>query len=276
MKSGVLEKTEALRASLSLPSRLPVLSMADHGGRVLAIDSANAVFLSVDRGEHWLPVPAQWAGRAVKADLVRFSGGPFRLESPKMALRAQPDAVTVPTPAAAFPAKPAPSSTAISSSSAAEASREQSAGDQLTGIVTDFSGTAVPGATVTLSDEGKGQATKKTAVTGADGGYLFRGLPAARYSLETAAPGFQRQKTSSVEVSDAGVNVRNVTLQVGAMSETVEVSGNAVTIESDRATPLAKAGGRNAAAPAAFPVFAITTDSGEQWTSADGMTWKRK
>jgi len=53
-------------APVMLPSGFEALSVAPSAGRVIAIDSAGALFLSEDAGKHWQPVRAQWTGRAVQ------------------------------------------------------------------------------------------------------------------------------------------------------------------------------------------------------------------
>ena len=49
-----------------LPSGLDTISSAVMLGRILAVDSAGAVFLSRDAGRHWEPVSTQWTGKAVE------------------------------------------------------------------------------------------------------------------------------------------------------------------------------------------------------------------
>ena len=47
-----------------------MLSIVSNAHRQLAIDTAGALFRSDDAGVTWLPVPAQWTGRAVKVALL--------------------------------------------------------------------------------------------------------------------------------------------------------------------------------------------------------------
>jgi hypothetical protein len=51
---------------LKLPSGLNAVSSAGTMGRLLALDPAGAVFLSLDAGKHWDPVQPQWTGRAIE------------------------------------------------------------------------------------------------------------------------------------------------------------------------------------------------------------------
>ena len=48
-----------------LPSGTEALSTASSATRVIAIDTAGALFLSIDDGKHWEPIATQWTGRAV-------------------------------------------------------------------------------------------------------------------------------------------------------------------------------------------------------------------
>ncbi|MGB9076673.1 MAG: carboxypeptidase regulatory-like domain-containing protein [Terracidiphilus sp.] len=288
--NNALKKAEAVEAELALPSGLPVLSMASRGQQVLAIDARNAVFLSVDAGQHWRAVPAHWAGRAVNAELVSYgSGGGFGVGGGRIAtfasesgaLQRQQAGVAAHQNAAGAEADRKMDTLQASNvgSAAAKApgsaSPSQSGNGRLTGTVTDRSGAAVAGATVTVSDaEGK---TAGTVVTDRDGGYLVEGLATGAYDVKTEAQGFERQVAKDVSVKGAEPAVENVTLNVGASTETVQVSASSPTLETDSVmlvTPAAQKAKTKAAAAA--PVFAITTDSGEQWTSFDGLQWKRK
>ena len=51
---------------LKLPSGLTTVSSAAVLNRLLAVDSAGALYLSVDAGKHWDAVPVQWTGKAIE------------------------------------------------------------------------------------------------------------------------------------------------------------------------------------------------------------------
>ncbi len=55
-----------LTKHLKLPSGLASISSAAVFNRLLAVDSAGSLFLSVDAGKHWDTVPVQWAGKAIE------------------------------------------------------------------------------------------------------------------------------------------------------------------------------------------------------------------
>jgi hypothetical protein len=92
----------------------------------------------------------------------------------------------------------------------------------LTGIVTDPSGAVIPGARITLTDVGK--QFEYTAVTDAVGRYLLRSLPPSTYDLKIEAPGFTTVVQNGIVLTvNQSANV-NVSMQVGAAAQTVEVS----------------------------------------------------
>jgi Carboxypeptidase regulatory-like domain/Putative zinc-finger len=280
-----LKKIDALRVALTLPSRLPVLSMVAQGSQVLAIDTANAVFLSADQGQHWRNVPVPWPGRAVKAELVAY-GGQQGAPGGQVVSFAAANSVSahrqVAAPVPSNQGLPPPTDqkdSAVMAQDGSTAPPDQTATNQLTGAVTDPTGAPIPGATVQLS--GTRDQTTRTAVTDRDGAYLLDGLAAGTYSMETRAPGFAPSRTGQVSVTDAKPNVQNVRLNPGSASETVEVASDPglVALETQSMTPSGKAPRRQSARSAALAapsMFEITTDSGEQWTSADGMNWTRK
>jgi TonB family protein len=93
----------------------------------------------------------------------------------------------------------------------------------LTGSVFDASGAAVPGATVLLNNvHGKNQ---EIARSGDAGEYQFASLPAGKYDVEVKAPGFALYQRHSVELSPASPVHLDVNLDLGSVSEAVEVVG---------------------------------------------------
>ena len=96
----------------------------------------------------------------------------------------------------------------------------------LTGRVSDNTGARAPGATVTLSSPVL--LTPRTSITDGEGAYRFAALPPGTYSLSLELQGFRKLTRTNVLV-DAGVTrTVDVTLEVGAMEETVEVVGGHV------------------------------------------------
>ena len=100
----------------------------------------------------------------------------------------------------------------------------------VSGIVADQSGSAVPGATVRMVQTDK--EFVRTAVTDSEGRYVVPNLPVGPYRLEVRAAGFKDYSQSGI-VLQVGRNVQqNVSLQVGAPAETVEVVAAAGMVET--------------------------------------------
>ena len=99
------------------------------------------------------------------------------------------------------------------------------------GTVTDSSGAVVPGATVTLTNGGTGIA--QTVATSESGDYTFPLAQVGNYSLKVQAQGFKLYTAPSVSLS-AGDRLRvDVKMEVGAVSQSVEVSGVAPALQTD-------------------------------------------
>jgi len=102
------------------------------------------------------------------------------------------------------------------------------------------------------------------------GRYLVDGLAPGTCQVEARALGFKENTISGVAVAGPGRSVANLTLIVSASSQTVTVIGSDVAVPvSGRSLKKARA------AIQTDPIFEITTDNGERWTSVDGVTWKR-
>ncbi len=98
----------------------------------------------------------------------------------------------------------------------------------LQGTVLDPQGAVVPGAIVTLVN--KETNWVKTATTDSRGIYTFNALPPSRFSLTVVASGFQKKILSDVLLTPEQANSVNIHLEVGAMSQTVTVSGSDATL----------------------------------------------
>jgi len=100
----------------------------------------------------------------------------------------------------------------------------------VSGTVTDSSGSTVPGATVRMIETDK--ATVHTANTTPDGRYTFNNLPTGPYRLEVQASGFKNYAQTGIVLQVAENLTQNVALQVGALTETVEVQAGASMVET--------------------------------------------
>jgi hypothetical protein len=104
------------------------------------------------------------------------------------------------------------------------------AGAQVSGQVTDASGAAIPGAQVTMT-QSETQYTR-TASTGTLGSYTLPNLPVGPYILTVSANGFKRFERKDIDLQ-VGNNVQiNAKLDIGAVSESVEVSAGAAMVET--------------------------------------------
>jgi hypothetical protein len=101
------------------------------------------------------------------------------------------------------------------------------------GTVTDPQGAAVPNAKVTVTNQRKG--TSDVATTNNDGNYSVTHLIPDTYTIHFEAAGFKGIDQKDVVVqADAGSRV-DQQFQVGATSESVEVTAEAPQLKTDRA-----------------------------------------
>ncbi|HWI20223.1 MAG TPA: TonB-dependent receptor [Vicinamibacterales bacterium] len=99
------------------------------------------------------------------------------------------------------------------------------------GRITDQTAAAVPGVTVTLINQSTG--ITATTVTNTAGDYQFLNVRIGTYRLEAELPGFVKAAAPNVVVT---VNARqrvDLSLQVGGVGETVEVTGAIKMLETD-------------------------------------------
>jgi hypothetical protein len=100
------------------------------------------------------------------------------------------------------------------------------------GNVRDSSDAAVPGAKIQITNTQTNEA--RDAITNADGSFSFPTVQSGTYDVRVSHEGFQSYNRKSVAVSiNTAVRV-NVTLQVGAVNETVSVSAEAAALQTDR------------------------------------------
>jgi hypothetical protein len=100
----------------------------------------------------------------------------------------------------------------------------------ISGTVRDPSGAIVPNAEVIISEENTG--FSRTVNTGSDGIYSAVSLPVGRYVVSTAPQGFKKTVASGLELHVSENLTVNLTLEVGQMTETVNVTADASTVET--------------------------------------------
>src|SRR5437016_525306 len=105
----------------------------------------------------------------------------------------------------------------------------QVAGAMLTGTVTDTSGAVIPKAQVTITDVATGVARRITADTA--GLYSAPNLLPGTYQVSVTAPGFATEVQNGITLSVGAQQVLDVTMRVGQVNETVQVTGEAPMVQ---------------------------------------------
>jgi hypothetical protein len=267
--------------------------------------------------------PAVGSARA-KAKLLKLPPQqPVELESAKV----EPPASIAPAtpsggvvaalPSSTAPAPPAPPKTQMDAARQSQPAfsrqnmfAKSASSSEIKGSVTEPSGAAISGATVTI--RALSGTAHDTTKTDASGEFLITGLPAGRYEVQIESSGFSRS-ASEVELKPNDLAMVASTLSAGSTAETVEVTAAAPVIQSETlsgkrpfATTVAS-GTRMLAVDAAGalyfshnqgkqwraikpnwygkvaqivvlsadtkPIFQLTTDSGARWFSPDGTHW---
>src|SRR5215213_5006498 len=112
-------------------------------------------------------------------------------------------------------------------------SQASSSTAELRGQVTDSSGAAVAGATVTITDTAKG--TSRTTQTDAEGNYVFLNLLPSAYELKvSAASGGFAPGSTRVELTVGQQANRGVTLSAQGVTETIDVVAGGEVVDTDR------------------------------------------
>ena len=107
----------------------------------------------------------------------------------------------------------------------ASTSFAQAGGTTVRGTVKDPQGNLVSGATVTLTDPERN--FTRTQQTNEDGAYVFTSIPPGTYKLDVSATGFKTASASGLVALVDTSTVRDVQLEIGAVSETVDVTSTA-------------------------------------------------
>ena len=106
---------------------------------------------------------------------------------------------------------------------------------KLTGSVVSDDRTAVPGATVEISSPSL-MAGTRSAVTSAAGSYVFLNLPAGRYTVTASLGGFKTVVRENIAVGADATTTLDLVLPVGAVKETVTVTGEPPVVDVKSAT----------------------------------------
>ena len=110
--------------------------------------------------------------------------------------------------------------------------RAQAVTGGLVGNLTDASGLALPGATVTITETGTN--ISHTATTNESGYYTFPSLKDGTYRVVSELAGFKKVARDGVIVA-VNTTVRvDLKMEVGAVQETVTVMGESPVLQTDR------------------------------------------
>jgi hypothetical protein len=105
----------------------------------------------------------------------------------------------------------------------------QVAGGTIQGLVSDPSGSTLPGAKVTITSVATG--VSRNAITNAAGFYSIASLQPAVYRVAVSAQGFSSTTAENVSLAVGADLTINFALKVGSSTENVEVRDNAATVD---------------------------------------------
>ena len=103
------------------------------------------------------------------------------------------------------------------------------------GVVKDTSGAVLPGVTVEAASDALIEKTR-SVITDADGGYRLVDLRPGTYSLTFSLEGFSSVKRDAIQLSSDFTMTINTELKVGALEETLTVTGAAPTVDVQSTT----------------------------------------
>jgi len=101
---------------------------------------------------------------------------------------------------------------------------------QINGSVSDPSRAVLPGVEVTVTQTETG--LKRSAITNETGLFVLSNLPIGPYRLEASLPGFRTYAQTGIVLQVGSNPVFNVALEVGQVTETIEVQANTTLVET--------------------------------------------
>src|SRR5579862_8192379 len=102
------------------------------------------------------------------------------------------------------------------------------------GLVKDASGALIPGVRITLTSNSTN--AKQETSTNASGEFQFLNLAPTTYSVVAEAQGFKKTSASSVLVEVDQITHLELSLEVGSLTESVQVEAVAPLLENDKST----------------------------------------
>src|SRR5438093_968705 len=101
---------------------------------------------------------------------------------------------------------------------------------QISGRVQDATAAVLPGVEITATNTATGIA--RTTATNEGGAYVLPNVPIGTYRLEAALPGFRTYAQSGIVLEVNSNPALNIVMEVGQVSEQVEVQANAAAVET--------------------------------------------
>ena len=101
----------------------------------------------------------------------------------------------------------------------------------ISGSVIDPSGRAIPGATITLINEGTGDS--RSTISEATGGFVFPALLSGAYTVKVEVKGFQTlQRTGNQLTPNQRLSLGNLQMAIGSVNETVTVLAQGAAVQT--------------------------------------------
>ena len=107
----------------------------------------------------------------------------------------------------------------------------QTATGQITGTIRDSTGAVLPQVKVTATSQGTG--LTRDTITTDSGDYSFTLLPVGTYAVSAEQKGFSKAQQSDIRLNVDQVQRVDLTLSVGATSETITVQAPSVAVETE-------------------------------------------
>ena len=114
------------------------------------------------------------------------------------------------------------------------AAAQQASASGIAGVVKDTSGAVLPGVTVEASSPALIEKTR-SVVTDSEGRYNIVDLRPGSYTVNFTLPGFNAFRRDGIELTSGFTAVVNADLQVGALTETVTVTGESPLVDTRNA-----------------------------------------
>jgi hypothetical protein len=102
----------------------------------------------------------------------------------------------------------------------------------ISGSITDNSGAIVPGAKITLQNPATG--FTQNMVSSSEGTYNFLYLASGKYNVSAEKGGFRKSEVAEVLVQVNTTSRVDIRLQLGSLTEVVEVQGQASLLQTER------------------------------------------